>query len=109
VVFHFYLLAIDAEIQSVDVSPLLWGREIEIRAAVLEALFGKGRAVVLEGVWRAADPKVEEGIGGVVGVLEGDRAVEGVVGVVEADVNMVVDPLLSIGVGIRLRGLGPRG
>ena len=103
------LFAVDTEIETVDVSPLLRSREIEVGFAVLEALFGKGRTVVLESVWPAEDPNVEEGIGGVVGILQTDRAIEGVVGVVEADVYMVVDLLVPIEGGISPGGLGPRG
>ena len=100
-VFHAGFYAVYAKIETIDIAALRVVGKIEIGPTVLQELFAEGGAIVFVSIGPAVHPDKGEGIGGVVGVLDGDIAVEGFVGVVEADIDVVVDPLLEVGLGRR--------
>ena len=99
-VLHFGFQAVDVEVQAIDIAPLLLSREIKIRSAIAEQLFAEGGAIVLVGVGPAMHPDEEKGIGGMVGVAHADDAIEGFVGIIEADVDVVIDLLLPVRLGM---------
>jgi len=104
VVFHPGQLAVDAEFQSVHVSPFCGTGEIEVCLAIADALFAEGGAVIFVGIGPTVYPNISEGIGGVIDVLHPDGGVEGMCGIVEGDVDGIIDLLLPIGLGAgRLR------
>lgn len=103
-VFHFCFLAVDAEVETIYIAPLLFIREIEVCPAVAEELFAKGGAVVLIGVGPAVDPDKGKGVGGVIGVVHAGEAVEAFFRVIQGDVDGVVDLLLPVGAGSLGRG-----
>src|ERR1700678_540252 len=78
-VFQLRRETIDVEIQAIDVSPLLFVREIEIRSAVDQQLLAKGRAVVLVSVWPEVHPDEKKCIRRMVCVLHFDKTVKAAV------------------------------
>jgi hypothetical protein len=95
-VFHAGCFSVDAEVQPVDIAFPIFIGKVEIRMAVFQHLLAECRPVILVSVGPAMYPDPWEGVGGVVGVLHFDEAIQGMLHIVEADVDDIIYFLLPV-------------
>ena len=106
VIFHAGGNAIYAEVQPIDITFSVLVGKIEIRSAIGQQLFAKGRSIIFIGIGPAMYPDIGEGVGGMVDVLHFNKSVQRVFYVVEGDIDGIIDLLLPVVVCGEWRAVG---